>query len=231
VTLVSGQGTFTVPAALLPTAGTTTVTLTLVTSATSTCSAAPIVLLAADIIPTVVDEPTLIVDYNLCQYTNPTVANLTMIVSGTLPVVWYTALTGGTAYSATDLLVPGTTYYAAYVGTGGCESATRMPFEYVLTGCEVVIPDGFSPNDDGVNDTFEIANIGLIYPNFKIEIYNRYGNMVYRGDINTPNWAGVTTESGLKLGDNLVPTGVYFYIVYFNDGIKKPVQGSIYLSR
>ncbi len=231
VTIASGQGSFNIPAALLPTAGTTTVTITLVTSATSTCSVVPSTVLAADVTPTVVDEPTLIVDYNLCQFTNPTVANLTMIVSGTLPVVWYTSLTGGTAYSATDVLVPGTTYYAAYIGAGGCESVTRMPFDYVLNGCEVVIPDGFSPNDDGTNDTFEIANIGLLYPKYKIEIYNRYGNRVYQGDINTPNWAGVTTESGLKFGDNIAPTGVYFYIVYFNDSIKKPVQGSVYLSR
>lgn len=231
VSIVSGQGTFIVPAALLTAAGTTTVTLTLVTSTTSSCSVVPLAVIAADVTPTVVDEPTLIVDYNLCQFTNPTIANLTMIVSGTLPVVWYTSSTGGTAYSATDVLVPGTTYYASYVGAGGCESVSRLPFDYDLTGCEVVIPDGFSPNDDGTNDTFEIANIGVLYPKYKIEIYNRYGNMVYQGDINTPNWDGITTESGLKLGNNMAPTGVYFYIVYFNDGIKKPVQGSVYLSR
>ena len=84
---------------------------------------------------------------------------------------------------------------------------------------------------DGINDTFEIVNLPIVYPNFKLEIYNRYGNLLYVGNKNTPNWDGTTTEKSLRMGGNLLPTGVYFYILYFNDGIRKDIQGRVYLSR
>ena len=77
-----------------------------------------------------------------------------------------------------------------------------------LTGCpDIIIPDGFSPNNDGINDTFVINNLPELYPNFKLEIYNRYGNLVYQGNINTPNWDGTTNVGGLNLGNNLLPVG------------------------
>ena len=101
-----------------------------------------------------------------------------------------------------------------------------------LTGCaDIRIPDGFSPNNDGVNDTFEIDNLAELYPKFTLEIYNRYGNKVYQGDINTPNWDGTASEGGIKLGNNLLPTGVYFFIINFNDGSRKPLQDRVYLNR
>ena len=100
-----------------------------------------------------------------------------------------------------------------------------------LSVCDVVIPDGFSPNNDGINDTFEIPNLAILYPNFKLEIYNRYGSLVYTGTINKANWEGTTTEKGLNLGDKLLPTGVYFYILDFKDGTRKAIQGRVYLNR
>ncbi|RYZ16633.1 MAG: gliding motility-associated C-terminal domain-containing protein, partial [Sphingobacteriales bacterium] len=61
--------------------------------------------------------------------------------------------------------------------------------------------------------------------------YNRYGNILYKGNSNTPNWNGTSTQGGVKLGDGTVPVGVYFYILEFNDGVRKPQQGRVYLSR
>ena len=94
-----------------------------------------------------------------------------------------------------------------------------------------MIPDGFSPNGDNVNDAFEIKNLAERYPKFKLEIYNRYGNVLYKGNINTPNWDGTTSEGGIKLGSDTVPVGVYFYILEYNDGILDDKQGRLYLSR
>jgi gliding motility-associated-like protein len=95
----------------------------------------------------------------------------------------------------------------------------------------LLIPDGFSPNSDTINDTFEIVDLPLLFPNFKLQIYNRYGNILYVGNINTPNWDGTTTAGGITTGGNVVPTGVYFFILEFNDGVKEPLQGRLYLSR
>jgi gliding motility-associated-like protein len=131
-----------------------------------------------------------------------------------------------------DLLVDVTTYFAAVVSDAGCESTTRLPVTVDLTKCDdILIPDGFSPNGDNVNDEFVIKDIEIDYPRFTIEIYNRYGSILYKGNINTPNWNGTTTVGGMKFGNNVVPVGVYFYILEFNDGIKEPKQGRLYLSR
>ena len=44
----------------------------------------------------------------------------------------------------------------------------------------LLIPEGFSPNGDAINDTFEIPGLGYLFPNFELEIFNRYGNKVFK---------------------------------------------------
>ena len=233
VTITSGGGTIVIPAANLTSAGVTTISITSITSATTGCGGVTTTPLSTTFDVTALSPPTLIVDGNIfCDDDNPTVANLTANIVGGQTVIWYNAPTGGTAFAESELLVNGTTYYAAAVAASGCESATLLEVIADLTGCpDIKIPDGFSPNDDGVNDTFVINNLPELYPKFTLEIYNRYGNKVYEGNINTPNWNGTTTEGGLKLGSNLLPTGVYFFIIHFNDGVRKAYQDRVYLSR
>ena len=98
-----------------------------------------------------------------------------------------------------------------------------------LESCDIVIPEIFSPNGDDINDTFVIDNLASEYPNFKLEIYNRWGEPVYMGNSSTPAWDGTSTEG--SIGDGIVPVGVYFYIIYYNDGQTAPTQGRLYLSR
>ncbi|MDX1544336.1 MAG: gliding motility-associated C-terminal domain-containing protein, partial [Christiangramia sp.] len=94
----------------------------------------------------------------------------------------------------------------------------------------LLFPEGISPNGDGMNDTFDIENIEREYPNYTIEIYNRWGDVVYKGNANTPDWDGSTNQSG-SLGDDVLPVGVYFYLLDFNDGVTAPRKGKVYLSR
>ncbi|WP_162126287.1 gliding motility-associated C-terminal domain-containing protein [Flavobacterium phycosphaerae] len=235
VAFVNGTATVIIPGASLTADGATTITVTSITYATTGCSGPLTAPVAANFAVATLAPPTLLPDgFIFCDDDNPKVLNLTANIVPILgqTVIWYDAPTGGTAYDENDLLVDGTTYYAAAVAASGCESGTRLPVQVDLSGCpDIKIPDGFSPNDDGINDTFEINNLAQLYPKFTLEIYNRYGNKVYQGDINTPNWNGTTTEKGLNLGDNLLPTGVYFFIINFNDGARKPYQDRVYLSR
>ena len=114
--------------------------------------------------------------------------------------------------------------------TTGCESSVRLAVTPDLTSCgKIVLPDGFSPNGDGVNDTFSYNNLEILYPKFEIEIFNRYGNVIYKGTAATPRFDGTSNQSGL--GNGKLPVGVYFYIFKFNDGQNKPEQGRLYLSR
>ncbi|WP_298237595.1 gliding motility-associated C-terminal domain-containing protein [uncultured Algibacter sp.] len=170
-----------------------------------------------------------------CINDGPTINNLTSNIDYDLSlfnVVWYDAIIGGNAISDTSTLSNNTTYYAVLVDSvTGCESSIRLDVTPDLTGCEkVVFPDGFSPNGDPVNETFDVENLDVLYPNFVMEIYNRYGNLVYKGNASTPRFNGKSNQSG-TIGSADLPVGVYFYIFNFNDGINKPEQGRLYLSR
>ena len=94
------------------------------------------------------------------------------------------------------------------------------------------IPTAFSPNSDGVNDTF-VVPILKQYLNHKIEIFNRWGNKVYdysnKGKIDITWWNGYTTNRLTSNKSEQAPTGNYYYIIYFNDGVKDPITGWIYL--
>lgn len=176
--------------------------------------------------------PTLAQDGNVfCEFDNPTIAELAANVTATGTITWYDAATGGNVVASSELLEDGVTYYAASTdATSACESSVRLAVTVDLSECPVVIPEAFSPNGDDINDTFEITHIAEEFPNYTIEIYNRWGNIVFKGNAATPNWDGVSTESR-SLGDSVLPVGVYFYIVNFNDGQTAPTQGRLYLSR
>jgi gliding motility-associated-like protein len=170
-----------------------------------------------------------------CINDDPTIhdlsLNITEHVAATNNVIWYDSATGGTAFSESDTLSDMTYYAALYDASTGCESSVRLEVTPDVTACgKLILPDGFSPNGDGVNDTYEIDNLSLLHPNFEIEIYNRYGNMVYKGQANSPRFDGTSNQPGsVTKGD--LPVGVYFYIFTFNDGENKPEQGRLYLSR
>ena len=233
VTFVGGVGSFTIPSTDLANAGDTTVTINQIDSPITLCGVAGTSFIPFSFAVTTLGTPVLLPNGNLfCEANSPTVANLSSNISGTETVVWYNADTGGTAYNPTDLLVNGTTYYATFVAGSGCESPTRLHVTVDLTVCaDLVIPDGFSPNNDGINDEFVIANLPILYPYFRLQIFNRYGSLVYVGRINSQNWNGTSSEGNLNLGNGVLPTGVYFYVLEFNDGTRKPVQGRLYLNR
>jgi len=69
----------------------------------------------------------------------------------------------------------------------------------ILPSYTVYIPNTFSPNNDGINDLFYPVGEGIL--EFKISIYNRWGDKIYSGSTNTP-WPG--EES---------PDGKYAYII------------------
>lgn len=96
--------------------------------------------------------------------------------------------------------------------------------------CEPFIPQGFSPNEDGINDVFEISNLLDVYENFELEIYSRHGNLIHRGHNQDGFWDGIATH-GLLFRGNKVPVGTYYYVLLVNDPkYPKPFIGWVYIN-
>ncbi|WP_028872530.1 gliding motility-associated C-terminal domain-containing protein, partial [Psychroserpens burtonensis] len=234
INITNGISIFNIPANLLTTPGLTTVTITSIISIGSICSADVSTITTSDFIIFDNVTPQIIQNGNIfCTQDEPTIENLSNNITSTDDITWFDAPINGNSYSNIDTLVDGETYYASALTDNGCESINRLEITVLLEDCpeEIVIPDGFSPNNDSINDEFTIENLRDLYPDFTLEIYNRYGNILYKGDINTSDWDG-TSKKGLTLGESLLPVGVYFFILEFNDeNNKNPIQGRVYLSR
>lgn len=95
--------------------------------------------------------------------------------------------------------------------------------------CEVFVPQGISPNGDGVNDLLIIPQIDE-FPDNSILIFNRWGNKVFAKEPYDNSWQGQATENIVINGDDKLPAGTYFYIFDLGDG-SKPLTGYIYLKR
>ncbi|KOP39052.1 hypothetical protein DBB36_21555 [Flavobacterium sp. WLB] len=184
-----------------------------------------------------IPAPTLNQDgQNFCGLDNPTILDLSNNTGSPSTVVWYDAPNNGNLLSASTPLVDKATYYGFdFSPTQNCVSQENIAVTVSLIVCDspeytFFVPDGFSPNGDGINDTFTIPDIDFLYPNYSLEIFNRYGNGMYKGFKNKPAWDGINYEQS-GIGGGIAPNGVYFYILYFNKDNRPPQQGRLYLNR
>jgi uncharacterized repeat protein (TIGR01451 family)/gliding motility-associated-like protein len=108
-------------------------------------------------------------------------------------------------------------------GNGDPTEATEaVPTPVIIPGgAELFIPEGFSPNGDGINDRFVIRNPSG--KKLKLEVYNRWMHLVYKSDDYQNDWDG-RENVGLRVGGtgNGLPDGTYFYMVQI-EGAEKPV--------
>lgn len=187
---------------------------------------------------TINDFPTPILNQDtqsFCGINTPKISDLS--INTTIPaLVWYDAPSNGNILNSTTLLKDKQVYYGFDTSAvTDCLPKNNFAVTVSLTDCgttqyDFFIPDGFSPNGDSVNDYFTIPEIEFLYPDYTLEIYNRYGNILFKGNKNKPNWDGRNSESA-GFSDVIVPNGVYFYIVNFNKDNRSPQQGRLYLNR
>lgn len=83
---------------------------------------------------------------------------------------------------------------------------------------DVFIPEGFSPNGDGINDRFVVANVPVDV-GVSLEVYNRWGQLVFKDDDYKNTWEG-KAQNGVRLGGNTkgLADGTYFYVVRLTNG-------------
>ena len=86
--------------------------------------------------------------------------------------------------------------------------------------------NSFSPNGDGLYDGWIIENLET-FPNAVVEIYNRWGNLVWQSKGYAKPWFGENFRNGQEL-----PVATYYYIIYPNGGtVKKPLTGNVTIVR
>lgn len=151
-----------------------------------------------------------------------------MLAEGDGQITWYmedneTPYAVGNSTVAVDQI--GETTYSVTATLDGCES---LPTEVVVNviGCDIVIPEAFTPNGDGYNDVFYIENLEA-YPNTRVIIFNRWGAELYVSDDYPNNWDG-RSENQFNVGGNIVPEGTYFYLIELGGPENHELYGKIY---
>lgn len=143
----------------------------------------------------------------------------TYVFGNELSYLWTppTYLSSDTAATPKAIPDDDITYQLKLTARGGC-SVTDTIFIRVLKGPEV--PNAFSPNGDGIHDTWKIKYLDG-YPGATIDVYNRYGQIVFRSLGYDKEWDG--TRNG-----NPLPVGTYYYIINPRNG-RQIITGSVTL--
>jgi large repetitive protein len=137
--------------------------------------------------------------------------------SGGIKYTWSPAESLSDATVANPVAKPDkTTTYTVTVETeAGCKFTDQVTITVLP---HVFVPNTFTPNRDGINDTWEIPNIEK-YPNCKVQVFNQWGNLVFASEGYKEPW------NGLFQGKEL-PIATYYYIIHL-DKTEKPLSGSI----
>lgn len=145
------------------------------------------------------------------------VGDLTGLFATTAPnYQWYqngSAIGGATDSSFTPDAAG--TYYVEVIDPYGCQNEISNSIEIILDTIAVItqedVPQGFSPNGDGINDRFEVIGI-TDYPQSSLVLMNRWGSQVYAKAPYDNSFNGLS-DQGKEL-----PDGTYFYVLKLGDG-------------
>lgn len=141
-------------------------------------------------------------------------------------VNWYDSAINGNLIQANNSIFTATSlgsFYAEAIDQiTGCVSTTRTAINVLseLQTGNCIIPQGISPGiSPGLNDVFDLSSFNVS----KLEIYNRFGTLVYLKKDYTNQWYGQS-----KNGDEL-PVGTYFYTMEYQNGKRRSAW--VYINR
>ena len=140
---------------------------------------------------------------------------------GRYAVTW-TPLVGLT-FPGTDSLRPSvapleTTTYTLSAGAGGCADSDEVT---VTVRPAIRIPNAFTPNGDGRDDTWQIEFIEQ-YPDNTVSVFNRWGNRIFSAD----NYSRANEWRG-DINGQPAPVGTYYYVVVTKGPLGRSYSGSI----
>ena len=139
---------------------------------------------------------------------------------GTAPYT-YVWSEGTSGIEFIDGLVEGE-YLVTVIDANGCEyELDIIQLTDIQEEC-LKIPNAFTPNADGINDTWILENIHL-YPTAYIKVFNRWGQNMYEAKGIDEPWDG-------NYNGNPVPVGVYLYVIDLFNG-DEPYTGTVTIVR
>jgi gliding motility-associated-like protein len=97
------------------------------------------------------------------------------------------------------------TYEVKAYTTAGCESAPATVTIRVYKGPEIYVPTAFSPNGDGMNETFYPVPVGIKKLHY-FRVFNRWGQLIYATSTFNQGWDG-------KMGGKEQGNDVYVWMV------------------
>lgn len=102
---------------------------------------------------------------------------------------------------------------------GVCKAIDQMMVKILRP---VKVPNVFSPNGDGINDTWNIKNLAD-YQDCTVNVFNRYGQKVYSSHGYSVPWDG-------RMNGSPLPVGTYYYVINVKQG-EPPMTGSVTIVR
>jgi gliding motility-associated-like protein len=115
-------------------------------------------------------------------------------------------------------------YYVTVTSPNGCTQTGFLTFTIVQSSVE--IPNAFSPNGDGANDSFGLAILNGVATIEKMEIYSRWGQKVFASNEPNARWDG-------NIDGSLAPSDVYVFVIFYrnSDGALQFASGDVTLLR
>lgn len=91
-----------------------------------------------------------------------------------------------------------TTYYAYWINQCGSSLCSDVQV-VIIYDFNIGVPNAFTPNGDGLNDEFKIVS-NVILDEFQLQIYNRWGQLVFETSDQHIGWDGTYNGNSLKSG-------------------------------
>lgn len=140
---------------------------------------------------------------------------------GTYPITW--TPTVGLTFSGPDRRQPVasptvTTTYTMSAGSGGCADSDEVT---VTVRPPIRIPNAFTPNGDGRDDTWQIEFIEQ-FPENTVTVFNRWGNKIFSAE----NYSRANEWRG-DINGQPAPVGTYYYVVVTKGPLGRSYSGSI----
>ena len=131
--------------------------------------------------------------------------------------------THGEAYGYDSVLV------VVSDANSNCSSETTITIDSFMNENCMDIPQGISPNGDGLNDCLVLDHLEAQEDIIKAEVYNRYGVKVFELNDYIDQWCGQDASGGNINSNGLLPIGTYFYVIQYASD-REPTISWIYLN-